>query len=90
MDEGNDLEYNNDNAVDRSKCCNRRCSVKKLIVTLVSLAVVVVVVASSSSLSMWTAARYLKVSTRLVEAEAEDELENGGRIQLMPAYFNFQ
>ena len=44
MDEGNDLEYNNDNAVDRSKCCNRRCSVKKLIVILVALVVVVVVV----------------------------------------------
>ena len=44
LEEGNDLEYNNDNAVDRSKCCNRRCSVKKLIVILVALTVVVVVV----------------------------------------------
>ena len=42
---GNDHEYDN-NAVGRRrfKCCNERCSVKKLIVTLVALAVVVVVV----------------------------------------------
>ena len=41
---GNDHEYDNNNAVGRFKCCNERCGVKKLIVTLVALAVVVVVV----------------------------------------------
>ena len=43
---GNDHEYdnNNNNAVGRFKCCNERCSVKKLILILVALAVVVVVV----------------------------------------------
>ena len=42
---GNDHEYdNNNNGVGRFKCCNERCSVKKLILILVALAVVVVVV----------------------------------------------